>query len=75
MNGKQVFAREEYHHGMSMDQHAAVINLDKGVNDLLIKICQNNQTESWAQKWEFQVRLTDEAGVRVPYSIAMEGGK
>jgi len=75
VNGKQVFAREEYHHGMSMDQHAAVINLDKGVNDLLIKICQNNQTESWAQKWEFQVRLTDEAGVRVPYSIAMEGGK
>lgn len=75
VNNKEAFAREEYHHGMSMDQHAAVIHLEKGVNEILVKVCQNNQTESWAQKWEFQLRLTDAAGVKVPYSIAMEGSK
>lgn len=75
VNGKQAFAREEYHHGMAMDQHAAPIHLEKGKNEILVKVCQNNQTESWAQKWEFQLRLTDAAGVKVPYSIAMEGSK
>jgi hypothetical protein len=73
-DGKQIFARDEYHHGMSMDQHSAPIHLKKGVNDILLKICQNNQTESWAQKWEFQVRLTDFAGVKIPYTIVKQEG-
>ena len=73
-DGKQIFARDEYHHGMTMDQHAAPIHLKKGVNDILLKICQNNQTESWAQKWEFQLRLTDFAGVKIPYTIAKQEG-
>jgi len=41
LNGKEVFAREEYHHGTKMDQHVAKLTLAKGKNAILLKICQN----------------------------------
>jgi hypothetical protein len=31
----------------------------------LLKICQNEQTEDWAQRWEFQVRICDSSGTAV----------
>jgi hypothetical protein len=67
LNGKQVFAQGEYHHGVRIDQYLGVGTLKAGRNELLLKICQNEQTEDWAQAWSFQVRLTDATGVRVPW--------
>jgi hypothetical protein len=67
VNGKEVFAREEYHHGMRMDQYAVPVALKAGRNELLVKICQNNQEEDWAQQWQFQLRLCDEAGAAVAW--------
>lgn len=69
LNGKEVFGRDEYHHGMRLDQHNARATLKKGRNELLIKVCQNEQTESWAQDWKFQVRLCDRVGVAVPFEV------
>jgi hypothetical protein len=62
LNGQQVFFREEYHHGMDMDQHRTTGILQPGRNTILVKICQNEQTEEWAQNWMFQVRVCDFSG-------------
>jgi hypothetical protein len=67
LNGKEIFAREEYHHGMLFDQYRARATLKAGRNELLIKVCQNEQTEPWAQSWSFQVRVCDFVGAAVPY--------
>ncbi len=68
LNGKQVFAREEYHHGTEVDQYVARGQLKKGRNELLIKVCQNEQTEPWAQAWGLQARLCDAIGAAVPFA-------
>jgi hypothetical protein len=68
VNGQEIFAREEYHHGSKLDQYIAPAKLKAGRNEILVKICQNNQTESWAQDWKFQLRLTDFVGAKVPWT-------
>jgi hypothetical protein len=66
LNGKQIYFREEYHHGMEMDQHVGKGKLKSGHNEILIKVCQNEQTDSWAQQWSFQLRVCDALGAAVP---------
>ena len=66
LNGRLIFTREEYHHGSSMDQHRAEGMLRKGENLILIKACQNEQTDDWAQDWSFQLRVCDLTGGGLP---------
>lgn len=68
LNGQEVYFREEYHHGMQMDQHVGHGTLRAGRNEILIKVCQNEQTENWAELWSFQLRVTDALGGRVVFS-------
>jgi hypothetical protein len=75
LNGKPIFTREEYHHGMSMDQHVGFGTLEKGRNELLLKVCQNEQAEQWAQEWSFQVRLCDAVGSVVPFTVVGDKAK
>jgi hypothetical protein len=70
LNGKEVLGREEYHHGMYLDQYAGAGTLRAGRNVLLLKVCQNEQSDAWAQEWKFQVRLCDGAGAAVPFTVA-----
>jgi hypothetical protein len=70
LNGKEIFGREEYHHGMQIDQHIGKGTLKAGRNEILVKVCQNEQTESWAQQWSIQLRVTDDLGARVPLTVA-----
>jgi hypothetical protein len=70
LNGKQIFARDEYHHGMQLDQYVGRGALKAGRNELLVKVCQNEQTEEWAQAWTFQARLCDVTGAAVPFKQA-----
>jgi hypothetical protein len=69
LNGTLGFFRNEYHHGMKMDQYVAHGRLRKGRNELLLKICQNEQKEDWAQSWSFQARLCDRLGGALPFKI------
>jgi hypothetical protein len=62
VNGELVFGQEEYHRGMFFDQYIFRANLKQGENTLLLKVCQNEQTEDWAQVWAFQLRICDLAG-------------
>jgi hypothetical protein len=70
VNGQEVFAREEYHHGMDLDQHTGHATLRAGRNELLLKLCQNEQSDPWAQNWMFQLRLCDAVGAAVPWTPA-----
>jgi hypothetical protein len=71
LNGKEILAHEEYHHGMRLDQYTARGTLKKGRNELLLKICQNDQTDVWAQSWTFQARLCDRVGAAVPFQLVL----
>jgi hypothetical protein len=68
-NGKEVFGCEECHHGAEMDQYIIPVTLKAGRNELLLKVCQNEQTEPWAQEWTFQARLCDATGAAIPFSL------
>lgn len=65
VNGELVFAREEYHRGTKMDQYRVSAKLKAGENVILVKVCQNEQTEDWAQSYQFQLRVCDPAGSAV----------
>jgi hypothetical protein len=62
VNGELVFGQEEYHRGMFFDQYIVRANLKQGENTFLLKVCQNEQTEDWAQVWAFQLRVCDLTG-------------
>jgi hypothetical protein len=62
LNGDLIMNREVYHAGNQVDQYVESVELKKGRNEIMIKSCQNEQTDSWAQDWTFQVRFTDETG-------------
>jgi hypothetical protein len=62
VNGELVFAHEEYHLMSLMDQYRAQAQLKPGTNTILLKICQNEQSEDWAQEWNFQIRVCDPHG-------------
>lgn len=62
LNGELVFGRDEYHRGMSIDQYKLPVSLKKGTNTLLVKLCQNEQTEDWTVQWQFQLRVCDASG-------------
>jgi hypothetical protein len=69
LNGKQIFSRDEYHHGMDMDQHFAAGTLRAGRNELLLKVCQDDEKPDYAQVWKFQARLCDATGSAVPFTL------
>ncbi len=62
VNGQLVLLNEVYHAGMSIDQYIGRAKFKAGENTIVLKICQNEQTETWAQKWQFQLRVSDETG-------------
>jgi hypothetical protein len=66
LNGKEVYFREEYHHGMELDQHVGKGTLRVGRNEILVKVCQNEQSDDWARLWSFQLRICDAIGGAVP---------
>lgn len=65
LNGKLIFGRDEYHRASEMDQYRLPVELKAGRNTLLVKCCQNEQTEDWTKEWEFQLRVTDAEGTPV----------
>ncbi len=62
VNGEELFAREEYHRSTRMDQYRVPADFKAGRNVILLKICQNEQTQDWAQNYQFQIRVSDGAG-------------
>ncbi len=65
LNGKLLFARDEYHRGAKLDQYKLPCHLKAGANTLLVKCCQNEQKETWTVEWEFQLRICDATGTAI----------
>lgn len=65
VNGELVMSNEVYHARTGIDQYIAGFRLRKGRNTILVKICQNDQPQPWAQDWEFQLRVTDPDGYAI----------
>jgi hypothetical protein len=65
VNGEFLFGRDEYHRGMAIDQYRVPAKLKAGKNVILLKLCQNEQTDDWAQRYQIQIRVCDPSGVAV----------
>ncbi|MBA4018022.1 MAG: hypothetical protein C0483_12680 [Pirellula sp.] len=65
INGKLCDSRRVYHAGFEIDQYISRAELSAGENRILVKVCENEQTESWAQDWNFQLRVCDAVGTAV----------
>lgn len=81
LNDELIASHESYHSGSPFDQYVATAELERGENQLLVKVCQNEQTDSWAQTWPLQLRITGPgaaplAGVTIrPGADSTEGGE
>ncbi|MCP4784908.1 MAG: hypothetical protein GY903_33255 [Fuerstiella sp.] len=65
VNGALMFEREEYHRGTRLDQYTVPVSLKAGQNTILVKICQNEQEQDWAQDYQLQLRICDRTGAAV----------
>lgn len=65
VNGKLVDKHEIYHGGTVFDQYRAAAILQPGRNVILVKACQNAQTQDWAEVLSFQFRVCDEIGTAI----------
>ena len=65
VNGEEITSNHVYHSGMEIDQYAAQVELTMGKNEILVKLAQNEQTEQWAQRWQFQLRICDAIGTAI----------
>jgi len=65
LNGKLIDKHKVYHSGSQLDQYVCRAALQPGKNTLLVKVCQNAQTQDWARVWGFQLRVCDESGTAV----------
>lgn len=62
LNGQLLAVFHVYHSGYEDDQYRVQCRLKLGKNDILLKICQNEQTQDWARPWEFRLRVCDALG-------------
>jgi hypothetical protein len=65
VNGELLFGRDEYHRGQRIDQYILPAKFRVGPNEILVKCCQNEQTQDWTVQWEFQLRVCDATGAAV----------
>ncbi|MBI3863372.1 MAG: hypothetical protein HY290_15890 [Planctomycetia bacterium] len=75
LNGRRVFAREQWLNGTRFDRFITPVTLVAGRNTLLVKVCQGPQHKDpeVPNNWTLQLRLCDEQGRGVAFrSIAPE---
>lgn len=65
LNGQLIDSRKVYHSGSKTDQYISHAKLKPGKNSILVKVAQNEQKETWAQEWDFQLRVCDAVGTAV----------
>ncbi len=74
LNGELLFEREEYHRGTQFDQYQLKAHMRPGSNEILVKVCQNEETQPWTVEWQFQLRVCDALGTAV-YSQPVTGDR
>lgn len=74
VNGKPAMAHEIYHASEAIDQYVVTAEFREGTNTVMVKCCQNEQTEPWAADWKFQLRVCDPLGSPLATQPAHEKG-
>lgn len=62
LNGTLIDEHNVYHAGGQMDGYTPTAVLRPGRNVILVKVCQNEQTQNWAGRWNLQLRVCDSTG-------------
>jgi hypothetical protein len=63
VNGERAFGFEEYRNGVRLDRHRFRVRLKKGVNTVLVKVCQAPADPANPEpNWEFLLRICDADG-------------
>ncbi len=65
LNSELLASHEVYQAGMEVDQYLIGATLKPGRNVILVKICHNEMSESWAKRWQFQLRVCDSVGTPI----------
>ena len=65
INGDLVGANKVYHAGDNFDQYIAKVDIKPGENIILVKLVQNDQTQSWTNVWHFSLRVCDHLGTAI----------
>lgn len=65
VNGELVASDKVYHAGDNFDQYTAKAKLNVGENTILVKLVQNEQTQSWTNVWHFDLRVCDHLGTAI----------
>jgi len=65
VNGRLIVRHHVYHSGSQMDQYVGRVVLNPGRNAILVKVGQNEITQSWARWWGFQLRVCDSNGTAI----------
>jgi hypothetical protein len=73
LNGQKVFGREQWLNGTRLDRFTTPVQLRKGQNVVLVKICQGPQHKDpqVSNNWSLQLRFCDESGAGVPFRSAL----
>ncbi len=62
VNGGVVGEYKVYHAGSAFDQYQADVVFKAGSNRILVKVCQNAQTQDWTEELGFTLRVCDAVG-------------
>jgi hypothetical protein len=68
LNDQKVFSREQWLNGSRFDRFVSPVQLRRGENRLLVKICQGPQHKDpqVSNNWSLQLRFCDENGAGLP---------
>ena len=71
LNGRQVFAREQWLNGTRFDRFITPVTLVAGRNSLLVKVCQGPQHKDpeVSNNWSLQLRICDEEGKGIGFTV------
>ena len=77
VNGKKVLARLQWLNGIRLDRFTAPVQLRKGANRVLVKICQGPQHKNPAvpNNWSMQLRFCDQTGASVGAKVTIPAPK
>jgi hypothetical protein len=72
VNGVRAFGFEEYRNGVRLDRHRFRVRLRKGVNTVLVKICQAPTDPGYTElNWEFLLRICGPDGKGLAFKGAL----
>ena len=77
LNGQKVLSRLQWLNGTRLDRFTASIQLRKGRNQLLVKVCQGPQHKNPAvpNNWSLQLRICDKTGAAVGTKVTLPAPK